>query len=498
MSTIVAKTEAAGGPGLDPKVLAFTSSLELDRRLLREDLLGSLAHVSMLAATGLVPGDVAQAIARGLKSLWNDANPLPEGEGGAQRRVRGEALLSLPDEEDVHMAVEAELLRRIGAPSRALHTARSRNDQVATDLRLHVREQCANTVTALAELSAALVARAKADREILLPSYTHRQRAQPVSAAYWWSSWAAGFLRDAQAFAFVMHQADVSPLGVGAISGTSLPIDREHTRKALGFASTSVNGLDTVGDRDFALDYLYAAAKLSVRIGRLSADLIDFSSQEFGFIALGSEISCGSSMMPHKRNPDVFELLRGKSGHAIGALTGLLATVKGLPGGYSRDLQEDRAPILETSEKLDATLPVLRLALEHVRFVPERCAAGLAEGATQATDLAEALVKQGLPFREAYQKVGSLVRLAREQGVALSQLSAEVAQTIDARFNAQTLACLEPKAAVARKESAGATGPNALETQWTQLAAQSESLTAEASRIPRIDALWKALEENFR
>jgi argininosuccinate lyase len=365
-----------------------------------------------------------------------------------------------------------------------MHTARSRNDQVATDLRLHVREQCADTVAALASLAQALIVRAQADREVLLPSYTHRQRAQPVSAAYWWSSWAAGLLRDAQSFVAAMKQADVSPLGVGAISGTSLPNDRELTRKALGFSAVTVNGLDTVGDRDFALDYLYAAAKLSVRIGRLCADLIDFSSQEFGFIALGSEIACGSSMMPHKRNPDVFELLRGKSGHAIGALTGLLATVKGLPGGYSRDLQEDRAPLLETSARLKAALPVLTLALKQVRFVPERCA--------------EALVKQGVPFREAYQKVGSLVRLAREKGVALAQLSPADAQAIDARFDAKTLACLEPAAAVARKESTGGTGPHALEKQWEQMTAQAHALAAEAAKIPRIAALWKALEEVLR
>ncbi|MFT3836784.1 MAG: argininosuccinate lyase [Myxococcaceae bacterium] len=483
MSSVVAKTEAAGGSALDQKVLAFTSSLSLDRQLLREDLLGSLAHVSMLAATGLVPRDVAASIARGLKDLWKDAA------AGA---------LQLPDEEDVHMAVEAELLTRIGAPSRALHTARSRNDQVATDLRLHVREQCADTVAALCTLASELVARAQADREVLMPSYTHRQRAQPVSAAYWWSSWAAGFLRDAQAFAFAMHQADVSALGVGAISGTSLPNDRELTRKALGFQAATVNGLDTVGDRDFALDYLYAAAKLSVRIGRLCADLIDFSSQEFGFVQLGSEIACGSSMMPHKRNPDVFELLRGKSGHAIGALTGLLATVKGLPGGYSRDLQEDRAPLLETSARLKSALPVLSLALGHVKWVPEKCAAGLLEGPTQATDLAEALVKQGVPFREAYQKVGSLVRLAREQGVVLSKVTVEQAQAIDARFDAKTLACLEPAAAVARKESAGATGPHALEKQWEQLKSHAAALSQEAAAIPRIAALWKALEDTFR
>ena len=296
----------------------------------------------------------------------------------------------------------------------------------------------------------------------------------------------------------MLGQADTLALGVGAISGTSLATDRESVRKALGFSRMTDNGLDTVGDRDFALDFLYAATRLLVRLGRLSTDLIDFSSKEFGFVTLGGEIACGSSMMPHKRNPDVFELLRGKSGSAIGALTGLLATVKGLPGGYNRDLQEDRGPLLEMGTRLDECLSVLRLALKNVKFEPEVCRAALEDGSTQATDLAEALVKKGIAFRDAYQAVGTLVRVSRDQNIALSKMTVAQAAAVDARFDAAVLTVLEPKAAAARKNSAGGTGDLAILAQLTNLAAGVSALSARAQAVPRLDGLFSKLKENWK
>lgn len=479
MSSVVAKTEAAGGATLHPQVLAFSSSLKLDRQLLKEDIVGSLAHVAMLKKQGLIPASDADAIHRGLVALYEDPK------------------LQLPEEEDVHMAVEAELARRIGAPALVIHTARSRNDQVATDLRLWTRERCAQTVEAIGGLVTEILQYAEQGRSVVLPAYTHRQRAQPVSLAYWWASWATGLLRDAEAFQFVHAQADVLALGVGAISGTSLDTDRDHVRRHLKFARLSDNGLDTVGDRDFALDFLYAATRLLVRLGRLSTDLIDFSSKEFGFVKLGGEIACGSSMMPQKRNPDVFELLRGKSGSAIGALTGLLATVKGLPGGYNRDLQEDRGPLLEMGTRLDECLAVLRLALAHITFDPEACRAGLLDGGTQATDLAEALVKKGVAFRDAYQAAGKLVRVAREQNVALSSLTAAQAQQADARFDAEVLKVLEPRAAAAAKNSTGGTGDAAVSRQLTDLTKRVTQLAGWTRGIPRLDALFQQLKESL-
>lgn len=474
----LAKTDASGGAGLLPEVLAFSSSLSLDRQLLKEDLLGSMAHVTMLGRTGVIPAKEARVIRDGLVDLW---------------RRDDAGTLTLPDEEDVHMAVEVELNRTIGAPAALLHSARSRNDQVATDLRLHVRDSVATALSQVCGLIGELVARAREDGDVLMPSYTHRQRAQPISLAYWLASYGAAFLRDAQAFAFALDQADALALGSGAISGTSLPIDREITRALLGFSRLTLNGLDTVGDRDFALDYLYATSRFLVHASRLSTDLIDFTTPEFGFATLSGEISMGSSMMPQKKNPDVFELIRGRSGRAIGNLVGLLTTVKGLPGGYNRDLQEDRGPLLETKPLLHGVLSVLRLSLPQVTFHEDACRAGLDEGFTQATDLAEALVKKGMPFRVAYKHVGALVRRCQEQGLPLSKASVELARSIDPAIDADALSVLEASGAVARKQSAGSTGPAAVEAQLATLTEQSLALGARALTVPRFGGLFEQL-----
>jgi argininosuccinate lyase len=282
---------------------------------------------------------------------------------------------------------------------------------------------------------------------------------------------------------------------VGAISGSSLPIDRDITRQLLGFEGVTLNGLDTVGDRDFAMDFMYATARFLVHASRLSTDLIDFTTAEFGFASLSGDISMGSSMMPQKKNPDVFELIRGKTGRAVGNLMGLLTTVKGLPGGYNRDLQEDRAGVLETGPLLMGVLSVLRLALPRVTFHPERCRVGIDEGFTQATDLAEALVKKGLPFRRAYKAVGSLVRRCQEQGLTLRQATPELAQSIDVLLDAAALAVLEPAGAVARKASAGSTGPAAVDATLAELSRQNEALAQKALGIPRISRLFLALKE---
>jgi argininosuccinate lyase len=474
----LAKTDASGGSGLLPEVLAFSSSLSLDRQLLKEDLLGSMAHVTMLGRTGVIPAADARVIRDGLVALWR----------------RDEAgTLVLPDEEDVHMAVEVELNRTIGAPAALLHSARSRNDQVATDLRLHVRDAVGGALASICGLIDELVARAKKDGSLLLPSYTHRQRAQPISLGYWLASYGAAFLRDGQAFAFALDQSDALALGSGAISGSSLSIDREITRGLLGFSRLTLNGMDTVGERDFALDYLYATARFLVHASRLSTDFIDFTTSEFGFASLSGDISMGSSMMPQKKNPDVFELIRGKSGRAIGNLMGLLTTVKGLPGGYNRDLQEDRGPLLETRPLLHGVLSVLRLSLPHVTFHPEKCRAGLDEGFTQATDLAEALVKKGMPFRVAYKHVGALVRKCQEQGLALSKVSVELAKSIDPAIDAEALSVLEPSGAVSRKRSAGSTGPASVEAQLAALSELAAALARKASAVPRLTSLFEQL-----
>ncbi|WP_434379771.1 argininosuccinate lyase [Melittangium boletus] len=476
----IAKTEASGGTGLHPEVLAFTSSLALDRALLKEDLVGSLAHLTMLSRTRLIPSEDARALRGQLVAIWKAAQA---------------GTLVLADEEDVHMAVEAELTRVLGERAGLLHTARSRNDQVALDLRLHVREKVAQALEALATLIDGLITRAEAERTTLLPSYTHRQRAQPITLAYQLCGYAAMFSRDVDALGFVLAGADVLPLGVGAIGGTSLPIDREVTRELLRFSRITTNGLDTVGDRDFALDFTYAAMRSLLHASRVATDFFDFASPEFGFVKLDGEIACGSSMMPQKRNPDVFELIRGKAGRAVGNLTNLAVLVKGLPGGYNRDLQEDRQVLLETGPMLTSVLSMLHLALGKVHFDRARCLAAVESDYMQATDVAEALAMKGIPFRTAYKATGALVRACQEKGLPLSQVTLELAQSVDPRFDADVLKSADPRLAVERKANAGGTGPASVEKQLVELKTHAARAREMAHSIPRLASLFDALQE---
>ncbi len=472
MSQVVGAGAASGGAALLPEVLAFSSSLALDKQLLREDLVGSLAHLLMLARTGIVPRDAARAIRAELIKVRE---------------------ADLPDEEDVHMAVEALLTRALGEMGGLLHTARSRNDQVALDLRLHVREQCALALSEIGALLAALAQLARAEKETLLPCYTHRQRAQPASAAYFLCGYGAMFARDAAALRFVLEQCDELPLGVGAIAGTSLPIDRQIPRQLLHFSRLTANGLDTVGDRDFALDFAFAACKSLLHASRVATDVIDFCTAEFGYVQLDAEIACGSSMMPQKRNPDLFELIRGKSGRAAGNLTSLLVTLKGLPGGYNRDLQEDRQPLLDTGPLLLSVLQMLRLGLTRLRFDPAKGLRALESDSTTATDVAEALAAKGVPFRTAYKLTGQLVQRCREAGVPLAKATLEMARAIDARFDADALAAADPRASVARKRNAGGTGK--IDDQIAWLAQEAARARESAAAVPRLAQLFEELKE---
>ena len=472
--SIVGSGAASGGAQLLPEVLAFSSSLPLDRQLLREDVIGSLAHLVMLSRTGIVPREAAAAL-RGALLHVLEGPPL------------------LPDEEDVHMAVETMLQGELGETAGMLHTGRSRNDQVALDLRLHVREQCALALEELAALLRQFAELAARERNTLLPGYTHRQRAQPVSAAYYFCGWGAMFARDLELLRSVVPAE--MPLGVGALAGTSLPLDREIVRDLLRFPRLTANGLDTVGDRDFAFDFAYAAARMLLHASRVATDVIDFCTAEFGYLQLDDEIAMGSSMMPQKRNPDLFELIRGKCGRALGNLNALLVTVKGLPGGYNRDLQEDRQPLLETGPLLLSVLRMLRLGLARVRFDAERGRAALEDGATAATDVAEALAQAGVPFRTAYKLTGALVRRCMDQGIALSKAPLELAQQIDPRFTADVLRAADAAASVSRKKSAGGTGPAAIEAQISFVRSSAGAAQAAAAAVPRLSALLAAMKE---
>ena len=470
--SIVGSGAASGGAQLLPEVLAFSTSLPLDRQLLAEDVIGSLAHLVMLARAGIVPRETAARIRAELVRILSE---MPE----------------LPEEEDVHMAVETLLTRALGEEAGMLHTARSRNDQVALDLRLHVREQCAIALEELARLLTELADRAESERATLLPGYTHRQRAQPVSAAYYLCAWGAMFQRDLRR----LHPPSDLPLGVGALAGTSLPIDREIVCRLLQFGSITANGLDTVGDRDFALDFAYGAARVLLHASRVATDVIDFATAEFGYLALDDEIAMGSSMMPQKRNPDLFELIRGKSGRAVGNLTSLMVTMKGLPGGYNRDLQEDRQPLLETGPLLLSVLRMLRVGLSRVRFVKERGLQALADGATAATDIAEALAQSGVPFRTAYKLTGALVRKCADAGVPLSKAPLSLAREIDPRFTAEVLGAADAVASVGRKRNAGGTGPESIDAQIRFLRERAHQAKSLADHTPRLARLLGELKE---
>ncbi|HEY4239560.1 MAG TPA: argininosuccinate lyase [Kofleriaceae bacterium] len=480
--TSLAKTAASGGTELLPDVLAFTSSLAADRPLVLADLVGSLAHVRMLEAQRIVPADAARAIAEGLARL---------------AKAAAAGTLALPDEEDVHMAVETALFADIGAPAKVLHAARSRNDQVALDLRLFTRERAVLAVEGIAALIEELVAHARAAGDALIPSYTHRQRAQPVSLAYLFSGYAQMFARDLATFAFALDQVNSSPLGAGASSGTSLPIDRDHVRRALGFARTTANALDTVGDRDFALDFVYATSKLLLHASRVATDIIDYASVEFGFVQLSSGIACGSSMMPHKRNPDLFELVRGKCGAGTGALVQLATTMKGLPFGYSRDQQEDRGPIA-TAAALAVDVPrMLAVGLRNIAFDPVRTRAALEGDVTQATDIAEALVARGVPFRESHAVVGALVARTKALGLSLLTLPPAEAAAIDPRLTPDVLAAADLARAVGAKRSLGGTAPERVAEQLAALEATVSAARDAARAIPRLADLWEQLAEGL-
>jgi argininosuccinate lyase len=453
----MAKTAAAGGGTLLADVLRFTSSLALDHNLAREDVLGSMAHVVMLGRQKIIAPEVADSLQVELGKLFQQA------ETGTLELGSGE--------EDVHMAIEALLSTSHPVAAAQLHTGRSRNDQVALTLRLHVRAQCVSIEAALLDLVETLLTLAARDEgTIEFPSYTHRQRAQPIRVAYWCLAYATMFLRDVQTFATARAEANDCPLGSGAIAGSTLPLDRTWVSELLEFRQPTINGLDTVGDRDFAMAYAFAAARFLTHCSRIATDVIDFATSEFGFVKLDDAIACGSSMMPQKKNPDLFELVRGKTSRAVGNLTALFVLMKGLPGGYNRDQQEDRQILLETGPLALSVASALGIGLRHLHFDSARCEAALAGDMTQATDVAEALVKRGVPFRDAYQAVGRVVRYAIDAKISLAAVPPEVAAREHIEFShPDVLGCLQAIDATLRKVTAGSTGAAALEAQVQSL-----------------------------
>jgi argininosuccinate lyase len=434
----------AGGPSA--LMREINASIAFDKRLWREDIAASLAHVSMLEAQNIVSEEDANAIAEGLERIQDEY----ESDG-----VTEDAAL-----EDIHMHVEHRLAELIGPVAGRLHTARSRNDQVATDFRLWVRNAIDETDSALKAFQHILIARAEEHAASVMPGFTHLQSAQPVTLGHHLMAYYEMLARDRSRFADARARLNFSPLGSAALAGTGFPVDREATAAALGFDGPTANSLDAVSDRDFALEYLAAATLCALHLSRLAEELILWASQPFGFVILSDDFSTGSSIMPQKRNPDAAELVRGHSGRILGSLVSLAVTMKGLPLAYSKDMQDDKPPVFEAHDLLSVSIRALAGMVETARFDTGRMAAAAEAGFSTATDLADWLVREaGLPFREAHHIIGRVVALAEERGVGLAELPLEALQGIDARITAEALAVLSVDASVASRTSYGGTAP---------------------------------------
>ena len=419
----------------------MNASIGFDRRLLPHDVAGSIAHAEMLAAQGLISGEDAAAITGGLRSV---AARLATGE------LTWDAAL-----EDVHMNVEARLIDEIGDAGRRLHTARSRNDQVATDLRLYARAAAARLIELLDDVRRALVVQARKHLDTLMPGYTHLQRAQPIRLAHHLLAYDAMLERDRGRLADAAKRGDVSPLGSGALAGTTLPIDRDRVARSLGFQGVTRNSLDAVGDRDFAIELVAAIALTQVHLSRLGEELVLWTTSEFGFARIGEAYCSGSSLMPQKMNPDLAELLRGKVGRTIGGWVTLMTVVKGLPLAYNKDLQETQEPLYDAVETLEACLAVSRGMIESLEFDVARLRAAIDEGHLVATELADYLVTRGVAFREAHDVAGHLVRIASERRVELRALSIDELRAVHPLFDPDVADWLDPARAVDRRDLPG-------------------------------------------
>ncbi|MGZ8311314.1 MAG: argininosuccinate lyase [Allosphingosinicella sp.] len=427
----------------------INASISFDKRLWRQDIAASRAHVAMLGALGIVGQEDCDAIEEGLDRIEDEyaTDGVPE----------DRAL------EDIHMHVEHRLAELIGPAAGRLHTARSRNDQVATDFRLWVRDAIDTVDGQLQALQRALVAIAAEQAATVMPGFTHLQAAQPVTLGHHLMAYYEMLRRDRSRFADARVRMNECPLGSAALAGTSFPIDREAVALALGFDRPTANSLDAVSDRDFALDYLMAATQCALHLSRLAEEFILWASQPFGFVTLSDSFSTGSSIMPQKRNPDAAELVRGHSGRITGAMTALVMVMKGLPLAYSKDMQNDKEPVFEAHDLLTLSIAAMAGMVETSSFNTERMRAAAAAGHPTATDLADWLVREaGLPFREAHHATGRIVRLADERGLALWELSLEAMRAVDGRIDSGALAVLSLDASVKSRTSLGGTAPSAV------------------------------------
>jgi argininosuccinate lyase len=430
----------------------FTESISFDRRLWKYDIKGSIAHAKMLARQGIIPKRDSALIVKALEEIFREI------EAGKFRFKK--------ELEDIHMNIEAVLIAKIGEPGKRLHTARSRNDQIALDLRFYLRDEIKIILSQTRALRGVLVSLAEKNIDVIMPGYTHLQRAQPVLLSHHLLAYCEMFLRDEERLKDALKRTNVLPLGSCALSGTSLPIDRQWVAKELGFEGISANSMDAVSDRDFVIDFMSAGAVLMMHLSRLSEEIVLWSTEEFSFITLPDEYATGSSMMPQKKNPDVAELARGKTGRVYGGLMGILTLMKGLPLTYNRDLQEDKPLLFDGVDTVKKTLSVFTDMLPNIKFNKERMVRAAGQGFSTATDMAEYLVKKGLPFREAHEVTGEAVMYAIKKGLEnLSGFSIAELKTFSPLIAKDIREVLDPAKSVRAKKSAGGTGPDSVKEQ---------------------------------
>jgi argininosuccinate lyase len=459
--------------GAADDTLAFTSSLAVDRRLARYDILGSLAHARMLARQGIISPEDGERIVQGLKELYAQA------EAGN--------LAIDPRLEDIHSNIEFLLTNMSEDAGARLHTGRSRNDQVATDLRMWQRDAALEMIEAIHGLEHVLMERASDGLDIIMPGFTHVQHAQPISLAHHLMAHFQRLTRDAERFAQCYRRTNVSPLGSAALAGTTYNIDRLHTTEMLAFDAPCANSLDGVSDRDFVAEYLFACSLCAVHLSSMCEELVYWSSPEFGFVEMDDAYSTGSSIMPQKKNPDVAELTRGRAGAAIGDLVNMLCTLKSLPLSYNRDLQEDKAALFACHDRTVACLRLTTAMVATLRFDDERMLSATRDGFLNATDLADYLVTKGLPFRRAHEAVGAAVRYCIEQRKRLEELSLDELRSFSELIDEDVFSVLPVERCVLRRMSVGGTSPKVIPMQFSQgmsaMRRQSEMVQRERARL---------------
>uniref|UniRef100_A0A7C4AJ84 Argininosuccinate lyase n=1 Tax=Thermodesulfovibrio aggregans TaxID=86166 RepID=A0A7C4AJ84_9BACT len=421
----------------------FSQSISFDSRLWKEDIEGSIVHAKMLHKQGIISDEELNKIIKGLKKIENE---IKQGRFQFTKKL-----------EDIHMNIERALIKKIGSAGAKLHTARSRNDQVVTDLRLYLRKNVLEITELLRDLEKTIVSISEKNLDTVMPGYTHLRKAQPVLLAHHLMAYAWMFERDRERLNEALKRINKSPLGACALAGTTIPIDREFTAKELGFEGVIPNSMDAVSDRDFVCDFLYASSIIMMHLSRLSEEIILWSSEEFGFIEISERFCTGSSMMPQKKNPDGAELIRGKTGRVYGNLISLLTTLKALPLTYNRDLQEDKEPVFDTVDTVKMSLKVMNEMIQEIRFNNEKMKSLAEEGYTVATDLAEYLVKKGVPFRVAHETVGKIVLHCIEKKIHLCELKIKDFKKFSDKFGEDVYEVLTASGSIKAKRSSGST-----------------------------------------